>query len=144
MTPLATLPPPTGLRSAGRPALPALTALGALGTCVLVNLVDPNEQGSLGTCPFLWATGLDCPGCGTLRAVRALTRGDVLVALDHNLLTVLLLPLLLVALVSWWQAELGTRARPWRPTWLTPALLLVVPVFVVARNLPGAWLAAGV
>lgn len=144
MSDLATLPPPTGARRAGRPLRPALAGAVALGVCVVVNVVDPNEPGSLGTCPFLWATGLDCPGCGTLRAVRATTRGDLLAAADHNLLTVLLLPVLLLALVGWWRAERG--GRPWLPRTdvLAPALAAVVPVWWVARNVPAwSWLASG-
>lgn len=110
---------------------------------MLVNVVDPNQAGSLGTCPFLWATGWDCPGCGTLRAVRALTRGDLVRALDHNVVTVLLLPLLLAALVTWWQTERGTRPRVLRLPWLAPLLALVLPVWWVARNLPAlSWFAA--
>ena len=131
-------------RFRGRPLRPAAAAVAALGVCLLVNVVDPNEPGSFGTCPFLWATGLDCPGCGTLRALRAATRGDLALAADHNLLTLLLLPLLVAALVTWWQAERGTRPDVLRLPWLAPALALVVPVFWVARNLPWfAWLGAG-
>ena len=145
MTPtLQAAPPDPATRRAGRPLRPALVGAAALGACLLVNVVDPNDPGSLGTCPFLWATGLDCPGCGTLRALRATTRGDLALAADHNLLTVLLLPLLVAALVTWWRAERGTRPDVLRLPWLAPALAVVVPVFWVARNLPWfVWLGAG-
>lgn len=125
-----------------------MAVLGAgLGLCLAVNLVDPNVEGALGLCPFKAMTGgLDCPGCGTLRGVRALTRGDVVRAADHNLLTVLVVPLLLVALVSWWRVETGRAARVWRPpTTVAVALAVAVPVFWLVRNLPvGAWLSSGV
>ena len=43
-------------------------------------MVDPNQPGHYPTDPFLAITGLYCPGCGTLRALHALARGDLLTA----------------------------------------------------------------
>lgn len=140
---LLTAPPPTAAaRIGGRPLRPLLATVAALGGCVAVNLVDPNEPGALGLCPFTALTGLDCPGCGTLRATRALTRGDLLRAADHNLLFVLLVPLLLWGLVAWWRHERGRRAAtPRVPTALATAVAVAVPGWWVARNLPWfAWL----
>lgn len=134
-------------RRLGRPARPALAATAALGVCLLVNVVDPNEPGSLGVCPFKWVTGgLDCPGCGTLRATRALTRGDLVLALDHNVLFVTLVPLLLWGLAAWWRHERGRRPHaPRMPSQIAMALTVVVPVWWVTRNLsPFAWFASGV
>lgn len=54
-------------------------------------------------CPFRWLTGLQCPGCGSQRAFRALLEGHPLEAWSYNLLLppllvylglILLLPLL--------------------------------------------------
>ena len=144
---MQTVPAPVAAdRLVGRPARPALAAAAALGVCLLVNVVDPNEPGSLGLCPFKWATGgLDCPGCGTLRATRALTRGDLVLALDHNVLFVGLVPLLLWGLVAWWRHERGTRPHPPRmPYAVAVGLTLVVPLWWVARNLPWfTWLGSG-
>ena len=142
-----TVPAPVATdRVAGRPARPALAAAAALGVCLVVNVVDPNEPGALGLCPFTWATGgLDCPGCGTLRATRALTRGDVVLALDHNVLLVALVPLLLWGLVAWTRHELGRRPHAPRMPWAATAALTVgVPVWWLLRNLPMfEWLASG-
>lgn len=144
---MATAPAPLATdRLAGRPVRPALAAAAALGVCLVVNVVDPNEPGSLGMCPFKWATGgLDCPGCGTLRATRALTRGDVALALDHNLLFVGLVPLLLWGLVAWWRHERGSRPHaPRMPHLIAVGLAVVVPVWWLLRNLPMfEWLASG-
>lgn len=133
-------------RVAGRPVRPLVVAAAALGVCALVNVVDPNEPGSLGLCPFKWVTGgLDCPGCGTLRATRALTRGNLGVAADHNLLFVALVPLLLWGLVGWWRHERGTRPHRARiPPRLAIGITAGLPVWWVLRNLPGLeWFASG-
>lgn len=138
--------PVAAQRIAGRPLRPALAAGAALGVCLLVNLVDPNQPGALGTCPWTWATGgLDCPGCGTLRATRALTRGDLALAADHNLLFVALVPLLAWGLLGWWRHERGRRPRaPRVPRPVTMALAAVLPLWWVVRNLPWfAWLGSG-
>lgn len=123
------------------------TAAAALAVCLTVNVVDPNEPGSLGMCPFKWATGgLDCPGCGTLRATRALTRGDVVLAADHNLLFVVMVPLLVAAWMVWavrafdlpagsWVRRAGQVTASTKVGWL---VTVVVPVWWVLRNLP--WL----
>ena len=134
-------------RLAGRPVRPAVATAAALGVCLLVNVVDPNEPGSLGLCPFTWATGgLDCPGCGTLRATRALTRGDIGLAADHNLLFVALVPLLLWGLAGWWRHELGRRPHaPRVPQLLAIGLAVAMPLWRIGRNLPWLeWFASGV
>lgn len=118
---------------------PVAAGAGALAVCVAVNVRDPNQAGSFAVCPFLAVTGWQCPGCGTLRAVRALTRGDVVLALDLNALTTLLLPLLLVAWASWFGVALGRRRSTVRlPAWAGTAVAVAVPSFWVARNTP--WL----
>lgn len=139
--------PVTADRIAGRPIRPGIAAAAALGVCALVNVIDPNQPGSLGLCPFKWVTGgLDCPGCGTLRATRALTRGDVVLAADHNLVFVALVPLLLWGLVAWFRHELGRRPHaPRMPQTIAIGLAVLVPVWWIARNLPWLeWFASGV
>lgn len=142
------VPPPAQVaRVGGRPSRPLALMAIALGGCLLVNVVDPNEPGALGLCPFKAATGgLDCPGCGILRATRAATRGDLLLAADHNLLAVLVAPVLLAMLVSAWRAERGLVPRRWvPPARLAMAIAIATPVFWLVRNLPFAgWLASGV
>ncbi|QKW24174.1 DUF2752 domain-containing protein [Kitasatospora sp. NA04385] len=116
--------------------LAALTAV-ALPTA-FVALVDPNEPGHYPACPVLRATGWWCPGCGGLRCVHALARGDVLTAAHDNLLVVVLALGLAVLWLGW--AAGAVRGRPVRRPRLTAGrtrvLLLVVLLFAVVRNLP--------
>lgn len=116
---------------------PAAVGAATVAATATVALVDPNEAGHYPTCPFLALTGLQCPGCGTLRAVHALTRGDVVAAVDFNVLTMSLLPVLLVGWIGWLRYGLGRRTTmPDLPTWVGPLLAVVVPVFWLVRNLP--------
>jgi hypothetical protein len=125
---------------------PAVTAAAAAAALAVLATVDPNEPGHYPVCPFRALTGLDCPGCGSLRAIHALVQGDVVRAADHNLLLLLVAPFLVLAWVRWAR----NPARP--PRAVVPAAsrrlavaTRVVPVLIVtwwiARNLPAlAWL----
>ncbi|ETK36508.1 DUF2752 domain-containing protein [Microbispora corallina] len=103
---------------------------------VYVGVVDPNRPGHYPTCPFLFLTGLYCPGCGTLRAMHALGHADVAGALGFNPLAVATVPFLLF----WWGrwALRSWQGRPARTSLAHPAylwgLLAIVIVFWVARN----------
>jgi hypothetical protein len=119
-----------------------------LAGCLLVGTVDPNDGSSpYPSCPFRTATGLDCPGCGGLRATHALTQGQLGVAADHNLMWVILVPTLLVAYAIWLARRMGFAPAPSLrlPRWWAPALFGVIAVFWVLRMLPGpfTWLASG-
>lgn len=103
-----------------------------------VSLVDPNEAGHYPTCPFLAATGYQCPGCGTLRMVHALGHGQIGEAVSLNPLAFAMLPILGLVWVRW--VVLSTHGGPARRWAADPrliwALLAVVVVFWIARNLP--------
>lgn len=116
-------------------AAPIAVALGALGACAVLTVVDPNVPGRLPLCPFRLATGFDCPGCGSLRAMHALTRGDVVAAMDHNVVTVLLLVALVLVWPRWVRSgrlPLGGSAAPGY------AIATGLALFWLVRNLPWA------
>ena len=118
---------------------PAAVGAAVVAGAVTVALVDPNEAGHYPTCPFLAVTGLWCPGCGTLRAVHALTHGDLAAAVDLNALSVVLVPVLVVAWAGWLAFRLGRRPAPTHvPTWASTTAAVAVPAFWVLRNLPFA------
>jgi hypothetical protein len=124
---------------------PLLVGAAGVGVAALLRFRDPHESGTYGFCPFESLTGQPCPGCGGLRAVNDLTRGDVAAAVSSNALAVTLV----VAAAVLWVVWLVRRWRGDRQAQLvvlsTRALLVVVPlivVFGVLRVTPwGSWLA---
>ncbi|MER7467012.1 DUF2752 domain-containing protein [Streptomyces sp. NPDC097981] len=100
---------------------------------VVVGLVDPTRPGRFPRCPFRALTGLDCPGCGSLRALHQLVHGNVPAAADYNLLLVVLLP---CAVVVWLRVVTGRTSRRVLPPWWPRVVLVVVVLWTVVRNLP--------
>lgn len=122
----------------------AIGGVAALASLAL-RVRDPHVAGAWSGCPTKLLTDLDCPLCGSLRAVNDLTHLDVGAALSSNLVFVLAVPLILFLwgrrLVACWRG--GTAMQPLAvPAWVWVGGLVVLGVFTVARNLPGSWLAA--
>lgn len=124
-----------------RPAWVGPVAVGLGGALAIAYTAwqDPNGDGVFPQCPTREVFGVDCPGCGGLRAVHALTRGDVLAAVDHNVLAVVIVPLAIVAWALWLAHSLGV-AVPRPPRLRRPALIalgLGLLAFTVVRNIGG-------
>jgi len=51
--------------------------------------VNPSQVVFLLKCPLYKSTGVFCPGCGSQRAFHHLLHGDILIALQNNLMLVL-------------------------------------------------------
>jgi hypothetical protein len=130
-----------GQRLTGPLGAAALVAV----TTLALALRDPHRPGSWGWCPTRVLTHLDCPACGSLRALHDLTRLDLGAAASSNLLLVVAIPFVVLlwvrrVVVAW---RGGEAARPLTPSPLLWGLGLgVVAVFTVLRNLPGSWFAA--
>jgi hypothetical protein len=124
---------------------PAAVVGAAASVAALLAVRDPNTTGLYPACPFRALTGMDCPGCGALRGIHALTQGDVVAAADSNLLLVLALPFLAWRWVSWTGQRAGRLQRTWSaPGWSLMVLAMIVLAFWVVRNVPGVpFLAAG-
>jgi hypothetical protein len=128
---------PSRGRNAG--LIPAFGSLGLLATgAIFFYLVNPVTSRILPPCPFLWATGCYCPGCGAARAFHSLARGDFGSAFSYNPLLVLALPAFAYVYLSFLSSEffgrrLPTSQRLWRYGWVIPAVIIV---YWVARNLP--------
>src|SRR5215210_3451962 len=64
-------------------------AAGLIGGAAVASVVawfNPVTAGFFPQCPLYQMTGLACPGCGLTRGFHALFHGDVLTALDYNVL----------------------------------------------------------
>ena len=120
-----------------RAAYVGLALLSAAGIAFLYAL-DPRNPGIFPACPFLSLTGCFCPGCGTLRALHMLFRGDVASAIGYNVLTVLSLPFIAYSYSMGMMRAFRLKAP--RPVFVHPrwiwALLVAVVAFWVLRNLP--------
>ncbi|MFD7666655.1 DUF2752 domain-containing protein [Streptomyces sp. NPDC059788] len=122
------MPPPHAAR---RRTLAAWSgALLFAAVTALVALRDPEAPGHYPGCPFRALTGLLCPGCGTLRALRDLTRGDMAAALAHNALFVAALP---PVLLSWLRAVRG-RPPVLTSVWAGAAAAALLLAWGVVRN----------
>ena len=145
MTGTLTPPPPTSVgqqrapRSRGE-MLRAPLILGAVGisATVALHFRDPHQEGSWGVCPYLLVTGQPCPGCGGLRAVNDLTRGDWVAALSSNALAVVFVLTLGVSWAVWVVRRAGGHDVPLlKLGWRTAALAFVVVIsFSVFRLTP--------
>jgi hypothetical protein len=115
-------------------------SLGALGAAT-VTLWAWDPTGGPPLCPLKALTGWDCPFCGGLRGTHDLLHGDVVGALDQNLLLPLYLGLVAGGWALWFAAQRGAgpgsrlteSGRGRRIGWLVVALLVG---FAVVRNLP--------
>lgn len=113
-----------------------------VATLSVLYFFNPVEHALYPKCMLHRLTGLDCPGCGGLRATHQLLHGNLLAAFQLNPLLMCLLPL---------GAYFGLRhivflrtGRLWRqpfrsPRWIA-LLAAVVIAFGVLRNFPWrAW-----
>lgn len=123
---------------------PAFVGAAGLAAAALLHVHDPHDSGSYGYCPFLALTGRPCPGCGGLRAVNDLTRGDVVGAISSNVLAVALVAIVGISWVSWTIRRWRGDDRPMIQINDRMGVVVVVAfvVFGILRNTPwGAWLA---
>jgi hypothetical protein len=109
----------------------------AAGIAVL-SLFDPAKHSFYPYCLFHRLTGLNCPGCGGLRALHQLLHGHLAAACRFNALVVLgVLPAAWFGAPRLWNLASGKAQPPLvcRPAWLWLGLGVVM-VFGILRNLP--------
>jgi len=131
-------PPVISRQRPGRSWLWAgLLAMTLAGAAVLYHF-DPARTWFYPPCMFHALTGLNCPGCGGLRAIHKLLHGNVTGALHSNALVVLLVPIVLwVGVRVVWQTKAGVRqADSPVPIPLLWIVLGAMIVFGLLRNLP--------
>lgn len=141
-TPNAAAPP--GIRSARWPRATAIAFVALVAVLALVLFrFDPRQHPFYPRCFFHLATGLDCPGCGGLRATHQLLHGNVRAAFGLNPLLTCVAPLVPIGFVVWWlnrrrNIPLLEKLNGMPLVW---CLAGIVVAFGVLRNLPWrAWL----
>ncbi|MEK6154886.1 DUF2752 domain-containing protein [Flavobacteriaceae bacterium 3-367] len=99
---------------------------------------DPGQVSFFPKCPLFAATGLYCMGCGSQRAIHDLLHLDVLGAIKHNVLFVLMLCLLSYHGIIRFMEFKNKKNYPnllYHPK--TPMVVfLVLVLFMIARNIP--------
>ncbi len=112
-------------------------AIALLPVLILLFSFNPAHHGFYPMCVFYRVTGLQCPGCGGLRAAHHLLHGEIITAFRFNQLFVLALPVLAVIGVR--RMIRGEIAKPIPPrtqarwAWISFVILLL---FWIVRNLP--------
>ncbi len=83
----------------------AVTLLVAL--CVYFYF-DPSDH-LFPRCPFLVATGYECPGCGSQRAIHALLHGDIVAAWHFNAMLIVFIPIIVTLLIAEFRRTVAPR-----------------------------------
>lgn len=118
------------------PASAEAAAVLAVGAAILF-WFDPARHAFYPVCLFHRVTGLDCPGCGGLRALHQLLHGQLLEAFRLNPIVVTAIPLVgWLGIRSWINRRRGGRAGQTSVLWVIWVLVVLLVVFAVARNLP--------
>lgn len=128
------------------PSIPPIIERLTAGIAVVVGVAgsayvwafDPAKSSLFPVCPLYSLTGFACPGCGMTRGFHALFHGDIIPAIDFNLLV----PFWAVIFGYVWVSLLllAIRGRG-LPMWATSpkflsAFLVVLVTFGVLRNIP--------
>ena len=112
-----------------------LTGAGALAVMAVLYVFPPEQSSFYPQCVFQSVTGLNCPGCGGLRAAHQLLHGNFAAAWALNPVAVLVSPLLAYE----GAIRLGRR-RVWPSLLQKPVIgfsvIVLFIAFGIVRNLP--------
>lgn len=106
---------------------------------ILLYFKNPKQGGIFPPCPFLFLTGFYCPGCGTLRGIHALVHGQILRAVQYNILMVISIPFVIYLLLEKLGIEINGRLLIKRKLFsktFYKILLGVIILYWIFRNIP--------
>lgn len=122
-------------RSRARWPLPAAAGLTLLGIAAWLWFDDPHDGlAGLPDCPIRAVTGLQCPGCGGLRATWHLLHGDPGSAWADNPAVFVMLPALAAGFIAWVLARLRGAPPPRLPTPAAVGIAVIGGLWMLARN----------
>lgn len=98
-----------------------------IGGMLVLFFFNPAHSSLFPPCPVKWLTGLNCPGCGSLRALHQLFHGNILNAFKLNPLLIIMLPFIGILLL-----KPSLAYRQWVP-WTIFVLFIF---FCIIRNMP--------
>lgn len=102
-------------------------------------LVDPATSSYFPACPFHSLTGLQCPGCGSQRAVHHLLNVDFRAAVEQNMLLVFSIPYVIFGMVLDRIPNPSERLHHWKRTFYGRKaiflVLILICLFWIFRNL---------
>jgi hypothetical protein len=110
--------------------------VGSLAAALILYLFDPTRVRIYPVCVFHRLTGLDCPGCGSLRALHQLLHGNLREAFHFNALLIVSLPVF-----AWLGCRIARsemmqqRPAPIRPVWVWLFIAAWI-LFGTLRNVP--------
>lgn len=127
----------TGARSSLAVFAGAVFGMATLGAGAVVFFFNPATHGFYPVCMFHKLTGLNCPGCGSTRALYALLHGNLPLALKDN--AVFIITGAALAARGAWFAAKHCGQKP-AGQFISPKILwmflIVAGIFSVLRNFP--------
>lgn len=123
-----------------RPAIFLMGFVLVFGFIYVYYRYDPGLYAWFPKCPFRSLTGLQCPGCGSQRAIHALLHGQVIAAFQQNALVPLAIPYLAIGFYMRAVQQPGRRLLRWRKIlyggWAIKIFAILVLLQFILRNLP--------
>jgi hypothetical protein len=113
--------------------------IGSTAAALLYKYFDPLKYTFFPKCPIKHLTGLDCPGCGSQRAIHHLFNGEYVQAFQQNPLLFVLAPYILLGFYLQLVPNPTTRELQLRKILYghraIQILLAVIIIFTIVRNL---------
>jgi hypothetical protein len=116
----------------------ALVAIGVI--VVLYAIFDPATNALFPKCPFKMLTGLECPGCGSQRAIHRLLNLDFQGAISQNVLVMVAIPYMITGALFDLTGGRSEGVLRWRKRlfgataiWI---ILAIIVIFTILRNVP--------
>ena len=93
---------------------------------------NPTGNAYFPKCPLKQVTGLECPGCGSQRAVHHLLNFDIGASMDQNPMLVLSIPYLLLGFAFQLVKEPGDQMLRWRKRLFGTKAIYVILTLIIS------------